>query len=540
MVIWAGVLVAAGSGFSQHSLPQTRSELVVFLNQLGDRYEKISVEMGIANWNVYSGEGEADQDKPKKKYARLLLNPVNLTVINEWLERISARESPRLYRRLKVWKNVITAAQVDMNEDVFSLENQLEAAISGYCHQFQDRKIKHRNLRKTLETILGNEITVEKNYHELMAIMQNKLEPKVIQLMKLRNRKSKAVGFTDYGHLCLKMMGLLPDDISGSWFYDFLHLIERKTRRPYKKLLNSGRIKMSQNDIDIPDLEKVIQSNINELPEHVGYEKDRALDLAKQTLLHIGFNLEQLPIRIVEKIIPYGGLGLAIRVPSDHRILVFPERNSVSLYLHELGHGLHAVFITWNEPIFKNYEWCLGASSPAYDEGMANVMSGFCKNWKWQIEYNKKDKSRINQETTNSMVLAPYTTRHTITRFMFEIRMYQDLSKSPQQVKKSLAEKWLLIKPSQPVDPYWATSIFPVAYPCYLQNYFISRIIAWQVHKYLKKKFGEDYIFNQKVGGWLQDNLYQMGHGLSWHKRLKRAVGKSLDVLGYLASLGIN
>ena len=123
---------------------------------------------------------------------------------------------------------------------------------------------------------------------------------------------------------------------------------------------------------------------------------------------------------------------------------------------------------------------------------------------------------------------------------MFEIRMYQDLSKSPQQVKKNLVEKWLFIKPSQPVDAYWATSIFPVAYPCYFQNYFISRIIAWQVHDYLEKKFGQDYIFNRMVGKWLKDNLYQMGHGLSWQKRLERATGKSLDVLGYLTSLGIH
>jgi len=536
--IWLVFFYSISIGFTQIGLPQTRSDLVAFLEKLGNHYENISVEMGIANWNVYSGEGDANQDIPKTKYGALLLNSVNQRVIDEWLAKISAKESPQLFRRLKVWKDVMTAAQVDMDEEVLKRENRLEADISGYYHLVQGKKIKHRELRDTLDTIFEDEEIAEKKYKNLMTTMQSKLEPEVIQLMKLRNQKSKAAGFDNYGHLCLKMMGLLPEN--SLWFYDFLLLIDKKTLVPYKRLLNSGKLKFSKKRVDIENLEQVIHSNIDELPEHFGYKKERALDLARQTLLNIGFDLDKLPIRIVDKIIPYGGLGLAIKVPSDHRILVFPHRNSVSLYLHELGHGLQAVFTTWTEPIFKNYEWCLGASNPAYDEGMANVLSGFFTNSHWQKNYNKKSEKRLNQEKINSLILAPYTLRYSIARFMFELKMYRDLDKTPQQVKKKLYEKWLLIKPSQPIDPYWATSIYPVAYPCYFQNYFISRIITWQVHHYLENKFGSDYIFNQNVGNWLKDNLYYMGHGLSWLERIKRATGKPLDVSGYLSSLGIN
>ena len=146
---------------------------------------------------------------------------------------------------------------------------------------------------------------------------------------------------------------------------------------------------------------------------------------------------------------------------------------------------------------------------------------------------------RAAEQRANSQLTAPYSIRSRIADFLFEIQLYEDLDKDPAEVAKELHKKWLLVEPSSDPQQNWATSVFPVAYPVYDQNYFLASIIEWQVHDYLEQNFGEDYIFDPEVGTWLKQNLYTMGHGLHWMDRIANATGKKLDIEGWLASQGI-
>jgi hypothetical protein len=516
---------------------QKQQDLVSYLDNLGKQYEEICVEMGTVNWNLYSKEGEADQDTPKKKYADLLLDPKHLEMVDNGLTRIDETKDPRLYRRLQVWKDVLTAAKVDMNEEIFKLENVLEMEITDYKHDVAGEAVPHRELRRALNTAYKDPAERSQKNAEYMTKMQEVLESRVLELMRLRNEKSKLVGFNDYGQLCLYMMGLLPDGTK--WFYDILELIDRKTSEPYKELLEKAREKSGAEEITQDDFRKFIYGLREPLPRTQVVPTAKPMDLAKETLMNIGFNLDEMPIRIVEENIPYGGLGLAIKVPTDHRIVVQRGRGSLGLFLHEIGHGIQAVHITWPEPIFHNYEWCLGAYSPAYDEGVADIIAGFARADKWQSKYNSKSEERLAAEKKNQNVMAPYSIRSRIAGMLFEIELYKDLEKDPGDIRKELQKKWLLIESESRSQQNWATSVFPVAYPIYGQNYFLASIVNWQIHDYLKGKFGEDYVFNPDVSTWLKQNLCTMGHGIHWLERVEKAAGKKLDIEGWLASQGI-
>jgi hypothetical protein len=531
-ILWAVVLLIGCS-----NTQQKQQDLVSYLDDLGQKYEQICVEMGTANWNLYSKEGEADQDTPKRKFSELLLDPEHMMAVDAWLAKIDKKIDPRFYRRLQVWKDVLVAARVDMDEDIYRLENQLEQEITDYKHDVDGELVPHRELRRALNTKFKDFAEANKKYEEYLVKMQEELEPRVLHLMKLRNAKSKEVGFHDYGELCLYMMGLLPE--GSRRFYDILDEIDRKTTEPYKALLIKAKEKSGIEEINGDNLRQSIYALREPLPLTKNVSVDKPMDLTKETLRSIGFNLDELPIRIVEENIPYGGLGLAIEVPTDHRIVVQRGRISVRLLLHEIGHGLQAVHISWPEPIFHNYEWCLGAYSPAYDEGVADVIAGFAQNAEWQKKYSNKSEERIEAEQLNRRTTAPYSIRSQIAGFMFEIELYKNLDRDPEEVRKDLHKKWLMVGPSSNIRHNWATSVFPVAYPIYGQNYFLASIVDWQVHDYLKKHFGRDYIFNEDVSSWLKENLYAMGHGMHWMTRIENATGKKLDIEGYLASLGI-
>lgn len=517
---------------------QTQQDLVSYLDNLGKQYEEICVEMGTANWNLYSKEGEADQDTPKRRYAELLLDPALLETVDAWLAKIDKEADPRLHRRLQVWKDVLTAAKVDMDEEIYKLENTLEMEITDYKHDVEGEMVPHRELRRALNTAVKEPAERGQKYAEYMNKMQEALEPRVLALMKMRNARSREVGFNDYGELCLYMMGLLPEGTR--WFYDVLESIDQKTLEPYKALLAKAKEKAGAKDITWDNLFKLVYSLREPLPRTQVAPAAKPMDLAKETLMNIGFDLDELPIRIVEENIPYGGLGLALKVPTDHRIVVQRGRGSVGLFLHEIGHGLQAVHITWPEPIFHNYEWCLGAYSPAFDEGVADIIAGFAREDRWQMKYTKKSAERLAAEKTNRNAIAPFTIRSQIAGILFEIELYKDLDKNPGELMKDLQKKWLLVEPASNPRQNWATSVFPVAYPIYGQNYFLASIVEWQVHDYLKQKFGADYGFNTEVSTWLKQNLYTMGHGTHWMDRVGKATGKKLDVDGWLACQGID
>lgn len=516
---------------------QKQLDLVSYLDDLGKRYEKISVEMGIANWNLYSREGEADQDTPKKKYAQLLLDPAHLELVEDGLAKIDRTTDPRLFRRLQVWKDVLTAAKVDMDEEIFKLENLLESEITNYMHDVAGELVPHRQLRRVLNAAIGDPSEREIKYNDYMTQMQMSLEPRVLELMKRRNAKSKEVGFDDYGQLCLYMMGLLPEGTD--WFYETLTLIDRKTLGPYKALLEQAQKRSGTEEIRLDDLRRFI-FGLREpfLVMQFALEAE-PMARAKEILMNIGFDLDEMPIRIEEENIPYGGLGLAIKVPTDHRIVVQKGRESVGLFLHEIGHGIQAVHITWPEPIFHNYEWCLGAYSPAFDEGLAEIIAGFARADEWQKKFNRKSEEMLAVEKGNQDVTAPYFIRSEIADFLFEIDLYKNLEKDPGDVRRALQKKWLLIEPESDSRQNWATSVFPVAYPIYGQNYFLASIVNWQVHDYLKGKFGEDYVFNTDVGAWIKQNLCAMGHGIHWMHLIEKATGRPLDIEGWLASQGM-
>ena len=517
---------------------QKQQNLVSYLDNLGKQYEEICVEMGTANWNLYSKEGKADQDTPKRKYSELLLESAHLEMVDMWLEKVDKETEPRLHRRLQVWKDVLKAAKVDMDEEIYKLENVLEMEITDYKHRVAGKLVPHRELRRTLNAAHKDPTERSQKYTEYMTKMQEALEPRVLELMRLRNKKSQEVGFDDYGELCLYMMGLLPDGTR--WFYDVLDLIDRKTSEPYKVLLEKAKEQAGTEQITQDDLRKLVYVLRDPLPRTQVAPAAKPMDLAKETLVNIGFNLDEMPIRIVEENIPYGGLGLAIKVPTDHRIVVQRGRGSVGLFLHEIGHGIQAVHINWPEPIFHNYEWCLGAYSPAFDEGVADIIAGFSRADKWQARYNGKSEERLAAEKKNQNLLASYSIRSRIAGFLFEIELYKDLDRDPGDVSKDLQRKWLLIEPTSNPRQNWATSVFPVAYPIYGQNYFLASIVDWQVHDYLKQNFGEDYVFNTEVCTWLIQNLCTMGHGTDWLDRLENATGRKLDIEGWLASQGFN
>ena len=150
-------------------VPKNKAEknLKKFLNKQEQNFEDIAIQRGMAKWNINSDEGEADQDTLKQRFCELFCDDKINSTIEEWYKKRKTMKDLTLKRRVEIWHNVLPRAKVDFNEEIFKLENQIEAWIMS--KDISDKKPSDSELRKSIR-----------------------------KLMKLRNEKAQELGYLHY------------------------------------------------------------------------------------------------------------------------------------------------------------------------------------------------------------------------------------------------------------------------------------------------------------------------------------------------------
>lgn len=478
-------------------------EVKSYLDAKEIEYENICVENGIANWNMLSNEGAIDLETPKKKYEQLFFDKKLNGIIDE-LYAGREKISDRLFKaRIEKWHTLITGGKVDFSPELVRLRSKLELWISGNAPK---------------ESIPSQDV----------------INDSMKTLMRMRNAKAKWMGFPNYAYMVHELSGLGYD-----WFINMINTIEKETEKPYKELLAKVKADLGNEKITMYDVNMYL-SKIRPKAENMQgrgkISKDKVIELMKESTRNIGIDPEKLPVRFVENKMPYGGNGIAVKVPDDFRIVLLPGMG-VNVWMHELGHGLQAMFTKTSSPVLRCYEWCLGSETQAYAEGMAETNAAFANNALWKKKYyGEEPKETVADDY--SKYQAAVSLRRTIAGFIQAIEYYARIDEDLTAVKNEINKKYMLLEFNE-TNKVYMTSMYDVSYPVYMQNYFIAGIIAWQIHEALEKKFGKEYVFNKEVGKYLADNFWQYGTEYTWQERMKMGTGRELDIIGYLASRGI-
>lgn len=469
-----------------------QKEFVKYLDAMEKQYEEISVYFGTQTWNLYSMEGKADLPGAKAKYASLFNDEKLRTNVTAWYGKLKTSDDLILKRRVQIWKTMLDAARVDYDTEIANVSAVLLDEV---------RNRDEKNVEQTKE-----------------------LEKKVLNLIKLRNKKAQQFGFNNYPEFVLEYTG-----IGYKWFMDLVNKVEERTAPAYKELFE--KIKGEKGKVSVSDIRQYQKY----LPES-NFSKDSLYLVMKESLAAIGIDYSKLPIRFVVKNADFGGNCIAVSIPEDLRVIMVPDM-PISVYLHELGHGMQWMKAEINNPILEGYEWCMGNGGPAFAEGMAETLANFCRQPLWFKKYTKL----TDEQITNMLIPDKFSTairlRRTLIRFLIEIEIYKNPDADPSQLVADLNKKYLWIE-NAPSQLSLANTIF-MDYPIYMHNYFLAEMIGWQVHDALKQKFGEGYVFNNQVGRFLIDNLYKNGMIKEWQGILKGATGKNLDIDGFLKSLGM-
>ena len=477
-------------------------DLTIFLDSKEVLYEEISIQMGTEYWNLYSGKAIPDLNTPKQRYADLFTNDTLNNLVEEWYNKRSEINNTVLKRRIEVWHNILTAAKINYSDENLELQNELENWLS------EDDKTEGKPT-------------------------QNEMNTMAIKLMQLRNSKAKNLGYENYGELILDVTEIKMD-----WLLNFADVINKRTLGPYQKLVDEYKLDENKTEFNFSDAMILIRKYYaNQLVPEV---KGDSIRIGMKMIMDkIGFDYDNLPVQFVENEMPpgIGGQGIAVQIPNDFRVALLPGMD-FQTWMHELGHGLQAMHTTIQSPILKEYEWSLGSGCGGFSEGMAEVSAKMSLNTEWMNQLSPISEDEITAKRNNANLYRPAYLRFWLNLFMFEVEFYKNLDQDPDELKRLLTQKYLLLdNPPERVRPIADMAI--VSYPLYIQNYTIAEVISWQVHKTLNEKFGKEYATNAKVAQFLSKNFYNDGGLNLWQERLQKVTGKELDLDGYLIDIGL-
>lgn len=510
----------------------SKDELFVYLDSLEREYENACVAMGVANWNSYAKDGPAHLDSAKAQFTKIFLDERRRATISEWRNKSSSLADERLARRLELWHRCFIGGAVYANPEIARAENALQKRITDFPFRFEKQPITRAQLSNRLRQERSQKIrhSLWRTTGELSA----KVKDDLIKLIKRRNDLAQQFGFDNYYSLSLYLQA-----IDEGWLLETLNNLEERTRPAFQTFIATSRKKLRVKELRPWDFDIALRGAVS-LPDRY-FPPDSVFSVIHRFERQIGFPVDSLPIKEYVKDIPYGGLSLAIKIPTDSRFLVNPTlgKGFYEVAFHEYGHSLQAVYTRIDEPILKGYEWIPGAQCAAYAEGVADFHKEFTDERAWLATYTKAKPREIEKYLAGKGIPLLYRTRRLLKDFFIEYELYKNPQQDADSLEREMYKKYLLTELDETEPHLFAANIWYTSYPCYFQNYLLAGMIATQLQEALSDRFGDEKLISPEVAEWIVEQLYAPGEEREWSERIREATGKTLETGAYLRKMGI-
>jgi peptidyl-dipeptidase A len=366
------------------------------------------------------------------------------------------------------------------------------------------------------------------------------VEKDVLELVRLRNKLARELGFDNYYTLSLTISEQKEEDIE-------------KIFQEVQDLTNESFIKLKQ-EID-EFLANRYNVEINELkPWHYQdkffqhgpviynvdldkFYKEDVLEKAKKYYTSLGLDVED----ILQKSDLYERPGkyphaccIDMDRKGDVRIIQNMKNNEkwMETTLHELGHAVYEKNMDFSFPfILRRAAHTFTTEAIALLFGRLSKNVDFIKNHCDVDEYSSEDLSNISKELFKILKLRQLVfSRWVFVMFNFERELYKNPDQDLNKLWWELVRKYQLINFSRD-KPDWASKIHLVSAPVYYHNYLLGEFLASQLNNYIMtnlKPDSSDHSNEKKVSEYLIENIFKPGRKYVWNELIEKATGESL------------
>jgi peptidyl-dipeptidase A len=522
-----------------------------FLQAYETKAIPLSKESSLASFNASVSGKDADYEKAAQ--AQLALEKIHADKAS-FAKLKAFREAgkitdPLLKRQLDVLFLTFLGSQIDQSTIQELIRRSTEIGQTFYTFR-----------TKALGRTLGdNEVDSLLKYStdstELQAVWEaskgigRTIAPDLIELVKLRNKAAKSLGFSDYYEMQLQLTEQDPAEIAA--LFDQLDSLTRGPFVILKREIDSALaarfgITRSQlrpwhyQDRFFQGAPGIYAVNLDSY-----YTDKDPVALARTYFAGIGLPVDSILARsdLYERPGKYQHAYCSdIDRAGDVRAVcnVRPDYSWTNTMLHELGHG---VYDYYND---RQLPWLLRNAAHSFtSEAVANFFGKLAGNPKWLVQVAGVPQTEIDSVAGDCVRMQRLEqlvfSRWAQVMVRFERALYQNPDQDLNQLWWSLVTKYQGMKcPEGRNEPDWAAKIHLVDAPVYYHNYLMGELLSSQFAATIGRTvlnsadpFSESFAGDPRIGQFFVDKVFRPGNRYTWNEMIERATGEKLTAEHY-------
>lgn len=523
------------------------SEANQWLSAHEARVRPLEKQANLAWW-VASISG-SDADFAKQEAASNALDAVfsdkgAFTALKDLKDRAPEKGAALQKRQIEVLYRSYLEKQLDptLIKKINALKADVEKTFNRYRARVGGRELSPSDVDKIMDT--STDSKQRQAVWEASKGVGTQVEKNLIELVELRNKAARDVGFKNFHELQLYLAEQTPAEISA--IFDELDALTTDAFNSTKDEMDAvlaKRFKISPKDLmpwhyDDLFFQKPPDVYGNLRTETLG--KADILAVNRQFYAGIGLPIDDVIARsdLYEKKgkSPHA-FCTDIDREGDVRVLanVVPSDRWMTTMLHELGHSLYSSkYIPRSVPYLLRQ-----ASHTLTTEGFAMLMEEFSDSADWLtklgVRVAKPEGFTLTSQKMRRATLLVFA-RWCQVVYRFEKGLYENPKQNLNRLWWRLVSKYQGIRaPSGRNSPDYASKIHIVTVPVYYHNYMLGQLFASQVmHALAREVFKEEDISKisvvgrKDVGKFFRERVFEPGATMDWRELTEHATGEPL------------
>ena len=493
-----------------------------FILELDRRLERFDRAILLAEWDLQCGRSKRGPAPWQLRRAALLSDDRILAWVRAALRRPWAYP---LHRRLELLERILLDAQVEQHPDVVRRRSELQGKILAFRPRWKGRLVDRGAIWHQVEQ--NPREADRKRAHYVFEPLYRPLEDAMVELVRLRNERARALGYRTFAAMRLGFQGLTPERL-----VELSETAAHLARGRIRSLRDGFREATGQVEWHPWDMLYARYRRAS-LPDRL-FPQRAMLPRILRAVGQWGFRTDHLRFRVVYHDTPFGGLTLAPDPPRDVRILVHPQGgwHRYMVMFHEVGHAVHSASIRAPRHLLRWHENIPGFG--AFHEGIGGIFEDLASHASWLVEQPGVGRERAEAFAQRSRDDGSIDAAWHAQWLRVEQELYRNPERNPLEASQRLERAVFGYDGSPPLS--FVDSFF-VDDPTYASNYLLAILFGKQLTGTIRERLGDPIWPNRRVGPWLTRNWFAPGSLYDWMPRLTEVTGRPFGVEAFRAAL---
>lgn len=516
----------------------------LLLDEISSRFQRAESEFHRAYWEAQI-EATADNDHRR---ADLELEVRKLKGDPQLYEKVSSAleeeiHDPLVKRQLEILHLSLTANQMNEEDraELVQLASSIESQFASFRPTVGGRALNDNEIDEILRT--SSDTAYRHSVWTASKQVGHRVAESIRELVRLRNKVARDLGFTDYYRMSLDLQELSED-----WLFEKLQELDEVTAEPFARwkadLDGSLRERFGVKELwpwhyADPFFQHAPPEGRMTL-DHF-FQDASATDLALKTFSSWGIDISK--VIDASDLYPRDlkcqhAFCLDVDRSGDIRILanIVPGERWVEVTLHESGHAAYDASIDPDLP------WVLRRAAHTFVTEAIAILSGdLVRDPHWLVQFAGIPESKV-EPVVAGLRAARAAQKLVFVRWgllmcHFERDLYSDPEIDLDGRWWELVEGFQQIK-SPPDAPQgsWASKIHLAVAPVYYHNYLLGEMLATQLRDVIESECG-GIVANETAGELLIERIFRHGQLMPWNSLLESAIGEPLSPAALVDSL---